>query len=125
MADVRLRFFDGQAHVEAGPSDPYPVRVVSEPEDREIDFRTFQVAVSEAAPTLIIGANPARRSLLMTQKTGAQIVYFGSDNTVAAGTGGYLAAAAGSSITLTTSKAVWGLSITAAQTVAVTEEFYN
>jgi hypothetical protein len=122
--DVRLRFHDGQAYIEAGPSDPYPVRVVSNPEDGELDFRTYQVAVSEATATLIIGANQKRRTVLLTNKTGTQICYFSTDATVSATNGGYIAAAAGSSVTLSTTKAVWGLSVTAAQTLAVTEEFY-
>ena len=87
---------------------------------------TSQVApVTTAGGTLIIGANPYRKSVLITNITGAQVVYYGFNKVPTSATGGYIHSAAGSSVTLYSREEIWGLSITAAQTLSVTEEEYE
>jgi hypothetical protein len=120
-----ITYHDGQAYGEVKNDNPLPVKVIADVQSGNVVGTAKQVAVSEVTPTQIAPANPYRRSILMTNKTGAQIVYFGFDNTVSATNGGYIAAAAGSSVTLTAKGAIYGLSITAAQTLAVVEESYE
>jgi hypothetical protein len=120
-----LSFFDGQGHRDVANDNPYPVKIMEDVQSANITGTTKQVVVSETLVTLIADANPNRRSILLTQKTGAQIVYYGFNTSVSATTGGYIAAAAGSSVTLTAKGAIYGLSITAAQTLAVVEESYE
>ena len=103
-------------------NQPLPV----EDTNRNVVGRTEQVApVTTAGGTLVAPANPFRKSILITNITGAQVVYLGFDKVPTSATGHYLHSAAGSSVTIYAKSAIWGLSITAAQTLSVMEEEYD
>ena len=82
---------------------------------------TYQVAVATTA-TLIAPANPRRKSIKITNKTGTQILYLGFAADVSSSNGDYLAASAGSSMTLSAKQPIYGIAISGAQTVTVLEE---
>lgn len=119
-----LIFYGSGGYQPVKDDNPLPVKLMADVQSANIVGRTWQIAPDTTTPTLIAAANPNRRSILITNKTGAQIVYVGFEPTVAATSGGYLAAAAGSSITIAAKGAIYGLSISAAQTLAVLEESY-
>lgn len=82
-----------------------------------------QIAVSTSVATLIVPANSRRRSVRLTNLTGSQVCHLDIDNSVSATTSrAILTAAIGNTITFYTKDAIWGLSITGAQTVLVWEE---
>lgn len=111
--------------LEVSRSNPFPVSVINDSQNGQVRGRTFQVApVTTAAGTLIAPANSARRSLLIVNLTGAQIVYYGYNAAPTATNGGYIAATAGANVTLYSHEAIYGLSAVAAQTLSVTEEEY-
>lgn len=89
-------------------------------------FATTQAAtsVSPAAATLLVAARTGRQSVMITNITGTQPIYLTStSSTTGATTGFFLAGAAGATVTLSTSAAVYGTSPTAAQTVSVLENY--
>lgn len=83
--------------------------------------RTFQVVVGTGA-TLIAPGNSHRKAIKITNLTGTQIVYLGFVPEVSSSTGDYLHSAAGSNTSLGVISTIWGIAITAAQTVTVMEE---
>ena len=112
------------AAINAALVNPLRVSIVKDMEGRRITARTYQVAVATSGGTLIASENPNRRSILITNVTGTQPTYYGFGSAPTATNGGYLHSAAGSNVELNTQLAIWGLSITAAQTLTVTEEEY-
>lgn len=111
--------------LEVSRANPFPVSVINDAQNGNVRGRTFQVTcVQTAGGTLIAPANSARRSLLIVNKTGTQIAYYGYNAAPTATNGGYIAATAGANVTLYSHEAVFGLSITADQTLSVTEEEY-
>lgn len=79
-------------------------------------------SVSPAAALQIVAARVGRQSVILTNITGTQPVYFGASGVTAA-TGLFLAGTAGASVTIPTAAAVFATSPTAAQTVSVLETF--
>ena len=120
---TQLRYYDGQAHVTATEEDPYPVRVMSDVQSRNVTGRTGQVSVATTA-TLIVPANASRRSLKLTQITGTQIVYIGFTPAVSSTTGDYFSNVAGSTMTIYAKGAMYGIAASSAQTVSWMEEEY-
>ena len=82
-----------------------------------------EVAVGTGV-TLIASANAKRKSILITGITGTNLTYIGFSNGVSSGTGQLLPASVGASLTIESQNAIWGIAITAAQTVSVLEEEY-
>lgn len=113
-----------EALEELGPDNPIPVRVESVGPNEGVHHRTAQVSVGTSA-TLILPANPKRRSVVITQITGTQIAYIGTGPTpaITTGTGAYLGATAGNSLTMTSQDAIYGIAATGAQTVSYLEEY--
>lgn len=123
-----LQFHDGQAYTEARDENPYPVKIMQDVQSRNIILGTDgppQVVVSTSIVTLIAPANPMRRSLLITNLTGTQLCHLGPAGITASTSRAILAAAVGSSMTINHKDAVYGLSISAAQTVLVWEEEFS
>ena len=116
-----LRFHDGQAYLEASNEEPYPVKVLSDPQSRNVIGSTSQVAVGTTA-TLIAPANPNRRSILLTGITGTQITYIGFTNSVSSTTGHYVPASVGANVTIFAKGAIFGIAASSAQTFSVLEE---
>lgn len=87
-------------------------------------LNTGQVAdsLSPAAAIQIVAARAGRASVTLTNITGTQPVYYGNTG-VTTGTGVFVAGAAGASITLYTSAAIFATSPTAAQTISFVESF--
>ena len=121
-----LRFHDGQAHLTASNEEPFPIKVMADPQSRNIvvnQAQPPQVAVSVSLVTLIAPANPRRRAVMLTNLTGTQVCHLSTESDVSATTSrAILTAVPGSSVTLYTKDAIYGLSITAAQTILVWDE---
>lgn len=98
-------------------SNPLPARIVDQP----VTFRTGQVSVATTA-TQIVGANSKRKSIKITNVTGTQVVYLGPNQLVSTGNGDYLHSVAGSNTSLSASDEIWGIAVTAAQTVSWMED---
>lgn len=104
----------------AGTStDPYYERSVG---SANIATAQNPSSVSPAAALQIVAARTGRRSVTLTNITGTQPIYLGVSG-VAVGTGAYLGATAGASITIATSAAIFATSPTAAQTISVLETY--
>ena len=116
---------DNEEAEEVTLTNPLPTRVREDVQSGNIRaLIPAPVAVSQTTTTLIVPANPARRSVLITQVTGAQLVYLHIDDDVSTTRyGTILTAAVGSSVTFYCKDAIWGLAATAAQTVGVWEEY--
>ena len=114
-----LRFHDGQSYNDVDDDNPLPVKVVTDAAQSD-DILTGQVSVGTTM-TLIVAANPARKSVLITNITGTQVIYVGPLG-VTTSNGSYLHSAAGSNVTINTKAAVYGIAVTAAQTVSYLEE---
>lgn len=82
---------------------------------------TSQVSVGVAA-TQIVAARAGRGAVTITNVTGAQQIFIGVAG-VTATTGTLLPAAVGASLTIPTNAAIFGIALTAAQTVSVLEVF--
>lgn len=81
-------------------------------------------SVSPAAATQLVAARAGRQSVMITNITGTQPIYFtATAATTGVTTGYFLAAAVGATVTLSTAAAVFGTSPTAAQTVSVMENY--
>ncbi len=90
------------------------------------NFATTQAAssVSPAAATLIVAARSGRHSVVLSNITGTQPVYFVTSNvTTGTTTGFFLAGTAGASVTISTAAAIYATSPTAAQTISVLETY--
>ena len=85
---------------------------------------TSQVSVATSV-TRIVGANPYRKSIKITNVTGTQLIYIGFSNAVSSTTGDYLHSSAGSNTTLAVYGEIWGIAAVSAQTVSVLEEEYE
>lgn len=123
-----LQFYDGQAYISVSNEEPWPVKIMQDVQSRNIVMATDgppQVVVSLTIATLIAPANPNRRSLLLTNLTGTQLCHLGAAGVSATTSRAILAASVGSNFTLYSKDAVYGLSITAAQTVLVWEEEFS
>src|SRR3990167_10329349 len=121
MMPETLRFHDGQAYLEASNEEPYPVKVMSDVQSRGISGTVKQVSCGTTA-TLLAPANPRRRSVKITNITGTQLIYLGFDSGVLTTNGDYLHSVAGSNTTIFANNAIFGIAVTAAQTVSVLEE---
>lgn len=112
---------DGGTMLEVAADQPLPV-YTDAPVVRVTDEAT-QVVVSTSVPTLIARANPKRVRLILTNLTGSQICHLRNDSMVSATTSrAILTAAVGNTFTTTAQDAIYGLSISATQTVLVWEE---
>ncbi len=81
-------------------------------------------SISPANATLLVAARAGRQSVVITNITGTQPVYLVSAaNATGATTGFFMAGTAGASVTIATQAAIYGTSPTAAQTVAVLENY--
>lgn len=118
---VNIYFRDDQTQEAESLSNtnPLPVRLV--PHQTQ-SIMLPQVAPSTSVATLIAPGNPLRKSLMITNTTGTQIVWINFNRNVLAGNGQYLAATAGSNLTLYGQQEVWGISVSGAQTLSVLEE---
>lgn len=83
---------------------------------------TKQVDVAITA-TQIVAARTGRNAITVTNKTGAQQVYVGPTSAVTAATGQLLPAGVGASITLPYTGALFGIAVSATQTVTVAETY--
>jgi hypothetical protein len=83
---------------------------------------TAQVSVATTA-TLIAAARPGRDTIIIANVTGTQQVYIGNSASVTAATGFLLPASIGASIAVDCTSAVYGIAVTAAQTVSVLETY--
>ncbi len=79
-------------------------------------------SVSPAAATLIVPARAGRQSVVISNITGTQPVYLGNSG-VLVGTGFFIAGAAGASVTIATTAAIYATSPTAAQTLSYLENY--
>lgn len=89
-------------------------------------FATGQAAssISPAAATLVVAARAGRQSVTISNVTGTQPVYFvATAATTGATTGFFLAGAAGASVTVNTTAAIYATSPTAAQTLSFIEVY--
>ncbi len=129
----QLTFHDGQANITASDENPYPVKVMQDVQARNVYVAQDgpqQVAVTTTV-TLIVPANPQRRSVLLTNLTGTQLCYLGigsgDTSPVLASTTAraVLTAAVGSSFTIFGKDAIYGLAAVATQTVMIWEEEYD
>lgn len=109
--------------LEISVRNPVPVSVINDTQNGQVRGRTQQV-VAATTGTLIAPANSARRSILLLNITGAQIVYYGYNSAPSATNGGYIAATVGANVTLYSHEAIYALSAVAGQTLSVTEEEY-
>jgi len=82
-------------------------------------FKTSQVAVTGTA-TQIVAVNNARSGLLLIN-FGTVDVYFGPDNTVTTSNGQLLTGTKGTSIGISTTGTVWGITSGSSQTIGVLE----
>jgi hypothetical protein len=98
----------------------YAAPASAQMDDASAQWRASQVSVAVTA-TLVAPVTPSRRSITVTT-TGATQVTCGPDNTVTAANGQPIAPVAFSSISLSTTAAVWCIAASA-QTVAVSETF--
>jgi len=83
---------------------------------------TKQVDVATTA-TQIVAARTGRNAITVTNKTGSQQVYVGPTSAVTATTGQLLPAGVGASITLPYTGALFGIAVSATQTVTVAETY--
>ena len=118
-----LSYYDGEEVVETSIQDPFPFRNMNERSLRTTVLP--QVAISITVPTRICPANPSRRSVKVTNVTGSNIVWIGEDSSVTATTGDYLHSGIGSNNVYWGTGELWGLAVTAAQTVSVAEDVYD
>ena len=117
----------GSSEAEAASSlNPVPVKIMADVQWQYIQAKIpAPIAVDNTTVTLIVPANSRRRSVLITQVTGAQLVYLHVDSRVSATRyGTVLTAAVGSSATFYCKNAIYGLAASAAQTVGIWEEEY-
>ena len=121
---LRIRRRAGDSPEDLDRTNPMPVEVMRDVQSGPIQARIPRpVAVDNTVVTLIVPANQNRRSVMITQVTGAKIVYLHVDNLVSATRyGTILTAAVGSSVTFYSGNAIYGLAATAAQTVGIWEE---
>ena len=119
-----LRFYDGQAYLDAKNEEPFPVKVMADVQSRGIVGKVTQVSCGTTA-TLLAPANPRRRAVKITNVTGTQIVYLGFDSGVTSSNGDYLHSVAGSNTTIYASDAVYGIASVSAQTLSVLEETFE
>ncbi len=131
---IQFRRSHGDSPGDVQNDQPFPVQIMADVESRNVRVNPNtnpQVSVSTSVATQIVPYNPNRRSVLLTNLTGSQIVYLGLNNAngvpvIAAGTARtILTGAVGSNVTLYAKDAVWGLAATGAQTVCVWEEEYT
>lgn len=81
-------------------------------------------SISPAAGLLIVAARAGRQSVMLTNVTGAQPVYFtATASTTGATTGFFLAGTAGATVTISTAAAIYATSPTAGQTVSYLENY--
>jgi len=97
-------------------SDPTSQRSIG-----SVNLATSQVSVATTA-TQIVAARAGRNAVTITNITGAQQVYVGAAGVTAAN-GALIPATVGASITVPTSAAVFGIALTAAQTVSALETY--
>lgn len=83
---------------------------------------TAQIAAPTGTSAQIVAARAGRTAVTITNITGAQQVYVGASGVTAA-TGQLLPATVGASVTIPTQAAIFGISLTAAQTVSILETF--
>lgn len=83
---------------------------------------TAQIAAPITTSAQIVAARAGRVAVTITNVTGAQQVYVGASGVTAA-TGQLIPATVGSSLTIPTQAAIFGISLTAAQTVSILETF--
>lgn len=100
-----------------GSSTPLPVNPA---ESGAVNYTTAQVALNAATATLLKASNTTRRALLVTNNDAAIVVYVGVA-AVTSATGHKLAA--GASITIPTTAAVYAISASATPSVSVTEVY--
>lgn len=90
------------------------------------NFATAQVttSISPAAAVLLVAARSGRRSVTITNVTGAQPIYIlTSTATTGATTGDFIPGTVGASKTIPTSAAIYGTSPTAGQVVSILETY--
>lgn len=81
-------------------------------------------SVSPAAATLIVPARAGRQSVIISNTTGTQPVYFTSTaSTTGVTTGFFVAGTVGATTTIATGAAIYATSPTAAQTLSYLENF--
>lgn len=81
-------------------------------------------SVSPAAATLIVAARAGRQSVIISNITGTQPVYFIPTNGTNGATAGFfIAGTVGASVTIQTAAAIYATSPTAAQTLSFVENF--
>lgn len=81
-------------------------------------------SISPAAAVQVVAARAGRQSVVISNVTGTQPVYFITTNgTTGATTGFFLAGTAGASVTLSTTSAVFATSPTAGQVVSYWENY--
>jgi hypothetical protein len=118
---VSLASTAGTAAPVGTTADPFYNRIIG-----AATIATSQAAtsISPATSLLLVAARTGRQSVTITNITGTQPVFLVSTaNATGATTGAYLGAAAGSSVTINTSAAIYGTSPTAGQTVSVLEAY--
>ena len=123
MTSLVYQNSDGDAVIEASEDTPYPVMDMSQRSLRTAVLP--QVVVSITVPTRICPANPLRRSVKVTNITGTYPVWIDVDSIVSATKGDYLHSGLGSSNTYYGRGELWGLAVTAAQTVSVAEDIFD
>jgi len=113
-----------------GSGNPSPAGTAADPEfHRSIGASTFATnqaasSISPAAATLIVAARAGRQSVLLSNVTGTQPVFFvESAATTGATSGFFLAGTAGASVVIATAAAIYATSPTAAQTVSYLENY--
>lgn len=120
--DIFWRVAEGEDATAVSPAAPLPVATRQDMTVR-VKGSTKQVSVGTTA-TKIADENPNRRQIKVTNVTGAQLIYLGFDDGVTSSRGDYLHSTAGSNTSINATDEVWGIAITAAQTVSVMEEEY-
>ncbi len=105
--------------LEVSKDNPLPSHEVAL--DREVQGAMKQVSVATSA-TLIVAANTKRKSVAITNITGTQQVFLGLSASVSATNGDLLGATVGSSNVYLQKGAIWGIAVSSAQTVSVSEE---
>ena len=122
---IFVRPNDNEEAEEITLANQLPTRVMEDVQSGNIRaLIPAPVVVATASATRIVPANANRRSVLITQVTGAQLVYLHIDDDVSATRyGTVLTAAVGSSVTFYCKDAIWGIAATADQTCGVWEEY--
>lgn len=81
-------------------------------------------SISPAAATLVVAARSGRQSVVISNITGTQPVYFtATAATTGATTGFFLAGVAGASVSIPTAAAIYATSPTAGQTLSFLENY--